>query len=167
MTTPSAASPLALLAKFLRAVLPGRAAQRAWDHLEPGFIARGYLPDADGWKGFYALCRMWGLYRDVERLARGGPQSRRVQSAVADARVRMRARAAEWYLLPVARVPLAQVNARGEDIELKRLFTSRRPGSRARPRSRATAGSTNEPSREQALSRGGDRPFSTTRRRRR
>jgi hypothetical protein len=122
MNTPSAVAPLPVLAQRLRAALPGRDALRAWDHLGPRFIARGYLPDADGWKAFFALCAMWQLHVDIERLARRGRHSERVQRTVADARVRMRARAAEWYLLPVARVPLAQVSARGEDVELRKLF---------------------------------------------
>jgi hypothetical protein len=119
--------------------------------------------------GFFTLVRSWQIYRRLEEHVVRTPsrtRRQRLEPVLAKARLRMRRHASKWFLVPPERVHVARLNARGEDIELKRIFTARRPGGRARPRPRATAGSTNEPSREQALSRGGDRPISRPTRRR-
>lgn len=150
------------VARLLRRDLRGRDARRAWDCLLPGFVARGYLHDPPAWLAFFALCARWQIYRRRERLTVKWPQSRQLRRAVTQARLRLRETCMEWYLIEPSRVRLAPLNARGEDVELQRIF------GRARgTRRRATAGPPNKPSREQALSRGGDRPLSSRSPRRR
>ena len=158
MTSGAPASPQPV-ARLLRRGLHGHAARAAWDRLLPLFGARGYLPDPAGWLAFFALCHRWQIFRRLERVAARWPQHRPLRRAVAQHRLRTRALAAEWYLIAPERVPLAPLNARGEDTELARIF------GRARgTRRRATAGALNARAATGPFG-AGDRSLSTTRRR--
>jgi len=136
-------------------------ARRAHDRLAPQLRL-----DERTALGLVFVCQQWAQYWLLLGARGRWPNDGAIVAALEEARHAVRCGAADFGLLRPGR-GLAIVGPSGADLELERLFMATRPGGRARPRPRATAGSTNKLACETALSREGDRPISRSTRRRR
>lgn len=100
------------------------AERRAWAVLVPKLGAIGCFLPIDA-PMLVALIESWQLHvRAVRALATARPAARKGLAEIRDtARLEARALAAEFLVIPARRVQLGAVDARGEDCELRRLFT--------------------------------------------
>lgn len=105
-------------------------ARRAWKAIAPKLVALGlYLPIDRALLA--AFCTAWARHlRAARAIATAPARDRAAWAEIRDgARAQARELAAAFLVLPKARVHLAELGERGEDLELRRLFT---PGVAAR-----------------------------------
>ncbi len=119
-----------------RALLPIPEARAAWTAIEPKLRRRRVFSDGPTGGAFELrlLCNAFGLYAILRRLAarRRGRARRMLLKEAEEARLTVREFAAKFFdLIPASRVPLAPLDADGEDAEIRSWFTREKLTSRS------------------------------------
>jgi hypothetical protein len=98
-----------------------RATQRAWARVAPGLRRRGVLTARTA-LGLAFLCQQVAQYQLLLDARRRWPKDREIPVALEQARLATRATAAEFSLIPMARVRVGALTRSGEDVELLKIF---------------------------------------------
>ncbi len=98
-----------------------RATQRAWDRVAPGLRRRGILNARNG-LGLAFLCQQVAQYQLLLTARRQWPTDRDIPAALEQARLRTRDSAADFSLIPMARIRVGALTQAGEDVELLKIF---------------------------------------------
>ena len=98
-----------------------REARRAWDQVAPGLRRRGLLTARNA-LGLTFLCQQVAQYRLLLEARRQWPKDRDIPVALEQARRRTRESAADFSLIPMARVRVGALTPSGEDVELLKIF---------------------------------------------
>jgi phage terminase small subunit len=98
-----------------------REARRAWDQVAPGLRRLGILSDRSA-LGLAFLCQQLAQYELLLEAQRQWPKDRTIAVTLEKARVGTRESAAEFSLIPMARVRLGALTPSGEDMELLKIF---------------------------------------------
>jgi hypothetical protein len=117
-----------------RALVPLPEARAAWTAIEPKLRRRRVFSDGPGGGAFELrlLCNAFGLDAILRRLAarRRGRARRLLLQEAEEARLTVREFASRFFdLIPATRVPIAPLDADGEDAEIRSWFTGEKTSS--------------------------------------
>jgi phage terminase small subunit len=98
-----------------------RATQRAWERVAPGLRRRGILNPRNA-LGLAFCCMQVAQYQLLLTARRQWPKDRDISVALEAARLRTRESAADFSLIPMARIRLGPLTPSGEDVELLKIF---------------------------------------------